>query len=400
MLSHLRVASLLPPWQVGFGVRTWIPTFRYLSNQAPEQPSGRWQVSSFGRVCNPKGVVMRGSLHSSGYRRIGLCGQHWLVHRVMMITFYGLPANVNVWQVNHRDGDRSNNHLDNLEYASQSQNISHSYANLQRRHSGVSHSKPVQWRKLGAKLWQTSTSVGSASQEVGMDRHTVSKHCCNRSSARGIEFRFADEIGKGFLGEQWKPMLDPAGFEVPGRMVSSFGRITSSRSMISKGCLRNTGYYVTAICSHSIKRTVFVHRLVAAAFLGPPPSTRQSIVNHKDLDKGNNSMENLEWTTPSENRLHFLANSCQRRRSDRKPVWSRQKGDTSEWTWHPSMLSAASTLGVDRANISRCVRGIRGSTGGFEFCAAKQQEEAHLPGEEWRDVDVVALQQDRSARRG
>lgn len=396
------MSSLLPACQVGFEVRTWIPaTFRYLSHQTLE-PSGRWQVSSFGRVCNPKGVVMRGSLTPQGYRTVGLCGQSWPVHRVIMIAFRGLPGNVNAWQVNHRDGDKSNNHLDNLEYASRSQNISHSYANLQRREPSHGQSKPVQWRVQGVNEWQTSTSVGSASQEVGMNRHTVSKHCYNRSSAKGIEFRFVDEshvIGKGSLGEQWKPMLDPAGFEVPGRMVSSFGRITSSRSMISKGCLRNTGYYVTQICSNSTRQTVFVHRLVAAAFLGPPPSIRQSIVNHKDLDKGNNSVENLEWTTHSENQLHFYANSCRQRRSDCKPVWSRRKGDTSEWTWHPSMFSAASTLGVDRANISRCVRGVRRSAGGFEFCAAKQQEEAHLHGEQWREVDVAALQQDRAARR-
>ena len=404
MLSHLHLhaASLLPAWQVGFGVRTWIPTtFRYLSNQTPERPSGGWQVSSFGRVCNTNGVVTRGYLHPSGYRGISLCGQFWRVHRVIMIAFHGLPCNVNAWQVNHRDGDRSNNRLDNLEYASQSQNISHSYANLQRRDPSHSRSKPVQWRAQGANEWKTSTSVLSASQEVGLHPQTVSKHCHNRSSVKGIEFRFVDHIDTAFSGEEWKPMLDPVSASaVPGRMVSSFGRITSSRNVISKGCFTNQGYYQTEIRLNSVRQGVLVHRLVAAAFLGPPPSIHHRIVNHKDLDKGNNCLGNLEWTTPSENRLHFLASSCQQRRSDRKPVWSRRKGDTGHWTWHPSILSAASTLRVHGGNISLCVRGVVGSAGGFEFCAAKRQEEEHLPGEEWRDIDVVALQRDRAARRG
>ena len=395
------MASLLPAWQVGFGVRTWIPaTFRSLWNQAPERPSGRWQVSSFGRVCNRHGVVTRGYLHPSGYRYIGLCGQNWAVHRAMMITFQGLPGNANASHVNHRDGDRSNNHLDNLEYASQSQNMSHSYANLQRRDAGISQSKSVQWRVQGANEWQSCKSVRSAAQKTGLHPSTVSKSCCSRSSVKGIEFRFEDEFRKASSSEQWKPMLDPAsGLEVPARMVSSFGRITSARSVVSKGCLAKTGYYITQICSNSIRQTVFVHRLVAAAFLGPPPSIRQSIVNHKDLDKGNNSVENLEWTTPSENRLHFLANSCQQRRSDGKPVWSRRKGDTGEWMWHPSIYSAESTLGVPRGSISLCVQGTRRSAGGFEFRAAQRQEEEHLPGEEWRDINVAALQQDRAARR-
>lgn len=402
MLSHLRVASLLPAWQVGVGLRTWRPTsFRYLSNQTPERPSGRWQVSSFGRVCNTHGVVTRGYLHPSGYRYIYLCGQSWPVHRAIMIAFHGVPCNVNAWQVNHRDGDKSNNHLDNLEYASPSQNIAHSFARLQRRDSSHALSKEVHWRVQGEALWQTCRSIHSAKLEIGIGRQTVSKHCHNRSSFKGIEFRFADHIDTAFSGEEWKPMLDPvSGLEVPARMVSSFGRITSARRVVSKGCLTKTGYYLTAIWSNSISRTVLVHRLVAAAFLGPPPSRHHSIVNHKDLDKGNNSVKNLEWTTPLENRLHFLANSCQRRRSDCKPVWSRRKGDTGEWTWHPSMLSAESTLGVPRGGISLCVRGVQLQTKGFEFCAAKRQEAAHLPGEQWREVDVAALQQDRKARRG
>ena len=402
MLSHFHVASRFPAWQVGFGVRRLIPTtFRYLSNQTPEQRISGWQVSSFGRIRSPKGVVTRGSLTSQGYRTFGLCGQSWLVHRVIMIAFRGLPGNVNAWQVNHQDGDKSNNHLDNLEYTSRSQNVSHSYSNLQRRHPGLAKSKAVEWRVQGANEWQTCKSVSAAAQKIGIHPSTVSRSCRNGSSVKGIEIRFVDEIGNGLLSEQWKPMLDPvSASEVPGRMVSSFGRITSSRNVVSKGCLTNQGYYVTAICSNSMRRAVLVHRLVAAAFLGPPPSIRHSIVNHKDLDKGNNSMENLEWTTPSENQLHFHANSCRQRKSDCKPVWSRRKGDAGEWTWHPSMLSAASTLGVHGSSISRCIRGDFCQTGGFEFCAAKQQEEEHLPGEEWRDIDLSALQQDRAARRG
>lgn len=50
-------------------------------------------------------------------------------------------------------------------------------------------------------------------------------------------------------------------------------------------------------CNHRI------HRLVAVAFLGPPPSNRHQ-VNHKDGDKTNNQANNLEWTTCRENILH------------------------------------------------------------------------------------------------
>jgi hypothetical protein len=54
-------------------------------------------------------------------------------------------------------------------------------------------------------------------------------------------------------------------------------------------------------------RTRAVHRLVALAFLEPVPTPEHQI-NHKDTDKTNNSVENLEWATPSENMLHASRN--------------------------------------------------------------------------------------------
>lgn len=48
---------------------------------------------------------------------------------------------------------------------------------------------------------------------------------------------------------------------------------------------------------------MFVHRAVAAAFIGPAPSERHEI-NHKDGNPVNNMVENLEWVTPSENARH------------------------------------------------------------------------------------------------
>jgi len=53
-------------------------------------------------------------------------------------------------------------------------------------------------------------------------------------------------------------------------------------------------------------KNLYVHRLVAMAYLGTPKEGLE--VNHKDGDKHNNKPENLEWVTKSENMLHAARN--------------------------------------------------------------------------------------------
>lgn len=51
------------------------------------------------------------------------------------------------------------------------------------------------------------------------------------------------------------------------------------------------------------KHRWLVHRLIALAFLGPPPPGRD-VINHKDLDPSNNHFTNLEWCSVGENNQH------------------------------------------------------------------------------------------------
>lgn len=139
---------------------------------------------------------------------------------------------------------------------------------------------------------------------------------------------------------------------MPGRSVSSFGRIKSLHGHVSRGYLRKTGYYEMKLQGQSM----LVHRLVAFAFLGPPPSGKQNLVNHRDLNKGNNAVENLEYVTPAENTAHYFSNVGFNREAGFKPVWSRVRGSSDVWTLHASMSSAARTLAVKTGNISQCLR--------------------------------------------
>ena len=379
-------------WRAPCASHAWPTALRFFSC---------WQVSSHGRICNSRGVISHGCLTPSGYMSVQISGQQFRVHRIVKIAFHGLPRRKEAWQVHHVDGDRANNQLDNLEYSTRSENIRHTYSNPKRRSSGPARSKLVLCRPIGSMSWTTVPSVTAAAKQLGMSRDTVSRCCRNQSATKGLEFKYPCPSDLALSGEEWRPVVHPmSGNLVPGRMVSSLGRIASCTGLIGRGHMSKQGYYTTSLRINSHRWSVLVHRLVAAAFLEPPLSVDQCFVNHKDLDKGNNAVENLEWVSPAENLAHFHASSTLGRGTAAKPVWSRPHGmENHAWSWHHSMASAARELGIDQSAISKSMRGLQRRTGGFEFrLAATPEIVSSLPGEEWRDIDECLLRRDREIR--
>ena len=329
-------------------------------------------------------------------------GEHFYVHRVVAHAFLGPPPSEDAWQVNHKDGNRSNNNITNLEYVTCSQNNLRSHASGTRRCSGPALSRPVMYRALGTKDWTKCPSVTAAALELGFSQGAVSKACRRQTPLKGYEMSFADLHQPELPGEEWKQMLCPMfGKEVPGRMVSSLGRLRTEAGRIHRGGLRS-GYLAGRYRSLLGSRVESVHRLVAFAFFGPPPSPLHTQVNHRDGDKQNNAVANLEYVTPAENMAHYYNWKSRtgqldgKRSSCSKPLSSRAHDSNDEWTWHPSISSAAEVLDLDRSSISRCIRGIHRQSGGYEFRAADVFHA--LPGEEWREVALASLAQEKRER--
>lgn len=93
---------------------------------------GAYEISSFGRVKSLKSgkpLIMKPKVESNGYLRISLYnnkkGRSVLVHKLVAEAFLGQRPDG--MQVNHIDGDKTNNKVDNLEYCTCSENIKHAY---------------------------------------------------------------------------------------------------------------------------------------------------------------------------------------------------------------------------------------------------------------------------------
>jgi hypothetical protein len=108
------------------------------------------------------------------------------------------------------------------------------------------------------------------------------------------------------------------------------------------------------------RKTVYVHRLLAMAFIPNPHN--KPCVNHIDEDKHNNSLSNLEWVTQKENVNHGTSlarqSLIQRNQKSTSKKVMKTLVDSGEQIIYPSM-SEARRAGHDHRMIRRCILGQR-----------------------------------------
>lgn len=164
-------------------------------------------------------------------------------------------------------------------------------------------------------------------------------------------------------------------------MVSSLGRVkTAHRGIISYGHRTADGYRVSRVAG----RTAYVHRLVAHAFLGAPPTEHHCDVHHIDGNRCNNVVRNLEYTTRRQNILYSWQRPNRRGSAVAMPipVLGRRVGG-NVWQRLSSMSEAERQTGILNASIVRCCYGRYKHAQGWEFQLAERDIPETLLGERW-----------------
>jgi hypothetical protein len=149
----------------------------------------------------------------------------------------------------------------------------------------------------------------------------------------------------------WKK--HPLGFSVSENGIVSIPTLDLTFKKNKKGYL----YF------RCLSKSYLVHRIVAECFI-PNPDNKIT-VNHKDGNKLNNSVLNLEWATPEENSLHavhVLKLPCF---FEPKEVSVFKDGNLIKVT--NSVREAALLVGGEHSNISKCCSGKRKSHKGYTF---------------------------------
>ena len=127
-----------------------------------------------------------------------------------------------------------------------------------------------------------------------------------------------------------------------------------NNAKIKRGTTFVKDFYVTCWCAGKRRK---LHRILAECFIDNPHNKPQ--VNHKDGNKHNNNLNNLEWVTSSENQRHRFNNN-----NYQKTIVQIDKNGNIVKEWS-SQLEVEHKLKIHASAICNVLSGKRKTAGGF-----------------------------------
>lgn len=251
-----------------------------------------YEISKDGKVfSNKTNKFLQGSVYNTGYRMvrltIGGSKKSYAIHRLVAETFLQNPKKLPI--VNHKDGNKLNNKVDNLEWVNQSENRTHA---VQNKISKLANGKRNKIRKDTLKI------------------------------------------------SEWKR------YKNSNYLVSKNGKVFNEKTeILLKETPNQAGYIRYTLRIDNKNCTKLAHSLVIESWLDLI-LTSSDIINHIDGDKTNNSLQNLEISNKKDNALHsfYILNK------NVKPVirYNEEKSLKKEY---PSLTKAAAAIGLSPSGL-------------------------------------------------
>ena len=256
-----------------------------------------YEISNCGSVRNKITSRILKSTLVNGYLAIGLRTNNkkttTFVHRIVATHFMVCPDETFV--VNHKDGIKTNNVIENLEWVSQSDNIKHAYSLDLHKPTRIG----VYQYKLDNAFVREYESLLEAEKETGVFNGHISKVCRGvQKTAGGYIWKYANYIPITNPLPEGKTLIG-----YPNYIITKYGSVYNSQRKKFLAPAKNKGGYTFVGLSNGKEQKVFsVHRLVALLFIDNPNNYME--VNHIDFDKSHNNVDNLEWISHSDNMKH------------------------------------------------------------------------------------------------
>lgn len=165
--------------------------------------------------------------------------------------------------------------------------------------------------------------------------------------------------------------------EYVGIEVSTLGRVRTLDKVVStekstqffkgrilKPASNSRGYLTVAVKVNDKFISKSVHRLIAQTFIDNTDNLPQ--VNHKDCNRKNNDVSNLEWCTASYNRRYREKYGVSSAEAKGRPLFAINL-ESLEVARFSSQIEASRELGVNNSNITAVTKGKRNHAGGYWF---------------------------------
>ncbi len=326
---------------------------------------GRYAATKKGKIYSyRKKDYLKPYLNGKYYQIVLSKNKDRITHRVNILVAQAyIPNPDNLPIVNHIDGDTHNNRRSNLEWVSHARSIEHAReTGLNKGYtrkvcqindngdvirvfdsvkeasesvvggSAISHAckgkrlkvKGYYWKYESDENWKMPVSkrfkrvqrTDAKTGEITIfeTSNDAAASCgCSPPSIRNACNGVIDVL----YGYRWKylpredPEPDPLFVEsrawkqvegFPTYRISSNGRLYSDWAKQLRSLSDNNGYKRVELCHEGEKKRTSIHQLVAEHYHENPSDKKK--VNHKNGEKGDNRLENLEWSTQSENAQH------------------------------------------------------------------------------------------------
>lgn len=251
--------------------------------------------------------ILKGSIGEHGYKYYRLSKdnkkQMFYAHRLVAEYFLDNPDDLPV--VNHKDGNKLNNNVTNLEWTTYSENTAHAHYN-----------------------------------------HLIKERTKSEYYTTDLN------------GEEWKQIFDYS------YSVSNYGRVRNDKTYLLLKPSLTCGYNKVRLSKDGKVKDFLVHHLVYQVFNNQKEIPNGYVIDHIDGNKTNNHLTNLRIITLSQNvnaafykqKTNKSCKKVQQLTLDDKPIAD-----------FPSAAEAARQLHLDSSTISKVCRGINKSHGGFHF---------------------------------
>lgn len=164
--------------------------------------------------------------------------------------------------------------------------------------------------------------------------------------------------------EIWKDIKDYDGVY----QVNNLGKVKSKKNnkeIILKGGQTPKNYKQVELYKNGKCKIFYIHRLVAEAFI--PNPNNFPLINHKDENKENNCVENLEWCNNSYNLMYGNTQNNKKREILQYDIDNKF---IRKWN---SIMQVERELNIKNNNIVSCCKGKRQSAGGFIWRYANEK---------------------------